>query len=454
MIITRHFIRIGDRMVHYRKAGSGPILLMVHQSPRSSAEYAALMEKWSTHFTCIAPDTPGFGQSDPLPGKPDITDFAHDVHELLDALGIERCAAYGFHSGAIILMTAIKRRPDRFTRVAMGGYAVWTREERDLFGDAYLPTFHPSDYGEHLTWLWNRILEQSWFFPWFATDGTHRLTISHADPARVDAVVREMLDAGNAYKAGYGAVLRAPRDIPPPELRAPPCLITAYDGDPLQEHIDRLGAMPAGWDARKVATPDEHQQASLDHLLAGDHPETPTLPEVEDEGFVAVAAGGFAGLLHWRGDQSADELRVHQPGHAVAADSATNTLHIDLPGHGLSEDWTGKAPGDWNAWYAVIEAIKDRFGTATIAVPAPPPGNPARLYPDLTPDRFGTYLTTAWQIVRARHFFEPWYAVDAAHARPFDSAALTPERLATKHLELLRARSAEAWHRALLERDD
>ena len=63
MTITRHFIRVGNRRVHYRKAGSGPTLLMVHQSPRSSAEYEPLMEKWAQHFTCIAPDTPGFGQS-------------------------------------------------------------------------------------------------------------------------------------------------------------------------------------------------------------------------------------------------------------------------------------------------------------------------------------------------------------------------------------------------------
>jgi hypothetical protein len=453
MIITRHFIRVGERMVHYRKAGSGPILLMVHQSPRSSAEYEALMEKWAPHFTCIAPDTPGFGQSQPLPGDPDIEDFARAVHALLDALGVERCAAYGFHSGAIILMTALKLQPDRFTRVAMGGYAVWTRQEMALFGDAYLPPFHPSDYGEHLTWLWNRILEQSWFFPWFATDEAHRLGVAHADPARVDAVVREMLDAGNAYQAGYGAVLRAPRDIPPPDAAMPPCLITAYDGDPLQAHIDRLGDMPAGWEARKVTTPDEHQLASLDHLLAGDHPQMGALPEAEDEGFAAIEADGFDGLIHWRGDRAADTLLLHEPGRALASDPGPDTLRVDLPGHGLSDDWTGEVPKDWGGWAAVIAAIEDRFGIEHTAIPAPPSGDPARLYPDLTPDRFGAYLTTAWQVVRARHFFEPWYEADAAHARAFDPADLAPERLAAEHRDLLRARSARAYHRALLDKD-
>ena len=61
--ITRHILTIPGtgRKVHYRRCGEGPALLMVHQSPRSSAEYSALMQAWGQHFTCIAPDTPGFG---------------------------------------------------------------------------------------------------------------------------------------------------------------------------------------------------------------------------------------------------------------------------------------------------------------------------------------------------------------------------------------------------------
>ena len=83
------------------------------------------------------------------------------------------------------LVTALKRHPDFFTGLAVGGYAIWTPEEMAVFGEAYLPPFVPSAYGEHLTWLWNRILEQSWFFPWFDVRGAKRgcrwrMTIRHA----------------------------------------------------------------------------------------------------------------------------------------------------------------------------------------------------------------------------------------------------------------------------------
>ena len=69
----------------------------------------------------------------------------------------------------VILVAALRRHPDLFRCLAIGGYAVWTPEEMAIFGESYLPEFHPSGYGEHLTWLWSRMLEQSWVFPWFDT---------------------------------------------------------------------------------------------------------------------------------------------------------------------------------------------------------------------------------------------------------------------------------------------
>lgn len=313
MSITRHFIRVGNRRIHYRKAGSGPTLLMVHQSPRSSAEYEPLMLKWAKHFTCIAPDTPGFGQSDALPGNPDINDFAIALIELLDALGIERTAAYGFHSGGIILVSAVTRHPERFTALATGGYAVWTPEEMAIFDRDYLPPFQPSAYGEHLTWLWNRIIEQTWFFPWFDVRDGARISMAHDDPVRTDAVIRDMLDSGDAYRAGYGAVLRAPRDIPAPDAPTIPVLIAAYNGDPLQAHIARLGALPPSWRAQAVATPADLEAACLAHLRAAPPILCPVIAESTDGGFVHITCDGFDGLIHWQGDRAADTILVHAP---------------------------------------------------------------------------------------------------------------------------------------------
>lgn len=434
----------GPRRVHYRVAGSGPPLLMVHQSPRSSAEYEALMGDWSDRFTCIAPDTPGFGQSDPLPGEPEIDDFARATLAFLDALGVERCAAYGFHSGAIILMRALRLEPKRFPTVAMGGYAVWTPAEHALFGDRYLPPFTPQPYGEHLTWLWNRMLEQSWAFPWFDLRAEARLSVAHDDVARVDQAVREMLDAGEHYRAGYGAVLRATRDLPAPAEPVPPTLITAYDGDPLQAHLDRLGDLPEGWRAHPVATVAKHRAASLAWLTAADMPPCPPLARSEREGFVWVDAAGFAGLLHWRGEGGT--LTVAAPGRSTSTTDAA--LALDPPGHGLSDGWPD-APSTLDGWQAVVGAAAEALGATDIGWPDAPRGDPARLFPNLSPDRFGGHLTRAWGVIRAGWLFDPWYEVSAATARVFAPADLEPDALARDHLALLQATAARSFATAL-----
>jgi hypothetical protein len=414
---------------------------MVHQSPRSSAEYEALMLTWGEHFTCIAPDTPGFGQSDPLPGQSEIADFADALGEFVNALGLARCAAYGFHSGGIILVTALKRRAFEMSCLAVGGYAIWTPDEMRIFGDSYLPEFHPSAYGEHLTWLWNRMLEQSWFFPWFDLRDAARLPGAHADLPRVHQAVIEMLDAGNAYQAGYGAVLRAPRDIPPANTLTPPVLISAYDGDPLQAHIDRLGAMPNGWEARKVGTPALHQGASLEFLLA--HADTvpcPPLAEDANEGWLAL----HGGLIHWRGARGAERLILHAPA-AEAVEPEPGMLTLDAPGHGLSSSFPDLQPSE------VVEDAAAALGAERILWPGAPKGDPALLYPDLAPDRFGAHLLRAWSAARAEAIFAPWYEASAARAVPVDPSALEPQSIALRARARLRAgAAARRWHDTLV----
>lgn len=440
MRVTRHFVDVGQRRVHYRRAGSGPALLMIHQSPRSSSELVPLMQIWGQYFTCIAPDTPGFGQSAPLADQNATIDaFADALNDLVAALGLTQVAAYGFHSGAAIVELAVRRNPRLYAAVALGGYPVFSDAERAAFAGAYLPPLQPTPYGEHLVWLWNRLLEQSWFFPWYAVRPDARMAVAHADVARVDALAREMLDAGDAYRVGYGAVLQAEPDGPEAARAAPdgpPLLISAYDGDPLQAHIDRIAHLPRQWQTRKVATPAEHQALSLEFLQrhSGNAPPVGQLGECATEGF--IDSNGSA--IHWLGTGGGD-LWLHAPGSEAAAPASG--LAIDLPGHGLS--------GDGDHFEAVIAGIGAHFGCWKVHRPGVPVGDINALYPDLGPDRFGSHLTRAWGIVRARQLFAPWYQADAAHARDFTTDDITPARLAIAHRALLRARSAPAYHQYL-----
>lgn len=472
-MISRHFIDVanpdgGLRRVHYRTCGSGPPLLMVHQSPRSSAEYADLMQRWAADFTCIAPDTPGFGDSRALPlATPECEDYADAVIAFLDALGIAKTHAYGFHSGAIILVTAARHHPERFTALACGGYAVWTDAERADFGARYTPAFLPLGYGEHLAWLWGRLLEQSWFFPWYRTEEAARLGMAHADPARVHPIVMEVLAAGDSFSKGYAAVLRANRDVPPPGAPTVPVWISAYDGDPLKAHLARLGELPASWRVEPVATPVALEAGARAWLLR--HPADPAslAAGAGDEGFISVCAGGFSGQLHWRGDRDSKSLFLHAPGSAVSA-APDGCFALDLPGHGLSDPWPD-ASRHLADWAAVVQAalpqppemvIGEGWGAMLAeqlgAKPAARPAGDlaawrAQGLADLTPDRDGLYLLRAWRQVRAEAFFAPWFMVSAATARPFAAADASPEELALRHLALLRAQAARPYLNACLD---
>ena len=465
-MISRHFIDVhnadgSQRRVHYRKAGSGPLLLMVHQSPRSSAEYAELMLRWAADFTCIAPDTAGFGDSAPLPHEnPECEDYADALIAFLDALGLDRVAAYGFHSGAIILVTAARRHASRFSGIACGGYAVWTAAEKADFGAGYTPPFRPLPYGEHLAWLWGRVLEQSWFFPWYRAEPGSRLAMAHADPQRVQPIIMECLSAGDNFSKGYAAVLRANRDIPAAGEPTPPVLIAAYDGDPLKAHLARLGTLPVNWSMRPLATPAELEDASRSFLLQHPAPFAELAADAADEGFATVSTSGFTGQIHWKGS---GDLFLHAPGSALTS-APDGMLAIDLPGHGLSGIWSGDT--DLAHWVDVVtaalealdarpasvlgqgwsstlaSAVAARIGAAWVQT-ATPSGSladwRAHGLPDLTPDSDGTHLLRAWRAVRAGVLFDPWFAPSAATALPFQPCDLAPETLATRHLALMRA---------------
>lgn len=448
-MITRHILTIrkvdgsAPRKVHYRRCGNGPVLLMIHQSPRSSKEYEAQMLKWGEHFTCIAPDTAGFGQSDPLVfadgEEPHMDHFAHALCEFIEALGIAPALTYGFHSGAIIAVSAMKQRPDLFRALALGGYAIWTQKEMEIFGDKYLQPFHPSAYGEHMTWLWSRIMEQSWFFPWFDSRDVARLPNAHQDLDNAQAWADDFLDSGDAYRAGYGAVLRANRDLPTGGSEMPPGLITAYFGDPLQEHIDRLETLPEGWEAYKVDTPQDQLDASLEFLLqhvdgegAGD------LPEDDNEGWLAIDGG----LIHWKGKRGAARLILHAPAGELA-EPGPDEIAIDLPGHGQTDDFADVV--------AVIEQAKQDLGASQVVYPDLPVGDPQRLYPDLTPDRYGSHFQRAWIAARTEAFFAPWYEAKRDHATTIDQNAITPAAIHARAVARLRAgrEAAIKCHQAL-----
>src|ERR1700729_251115 len=88
--------------VFYREAGreGAPKLLLLHGFPSSSHMFRDLIPKLADRFHIVAPDLPGFGQSD-MPGRGATFDrIAGTIDRFLEIIGFDRYAVYVFDYGA------------------------------------------------------------------------------------------------------------------------------------------------------------------------------------------------------------------------------------------------------------------------------------------------------------------------------------------------------------------
>ncbi|MBK6596711.1 MAG: alpha/beta fold hydrolase [Proteobacteria bacterium] len=248
--ISRHFASIldgrwGDRQVHYRRCGSGPLVILLHQSPLSSRDMVSTMQRWGQHFTCIAPDTPGFGLSDPLGvDRAEVADIAQAQIEFFDALGVGKAAVYGFHTGAMVAAGLAQHFPERVICAVANGYVLLTEQDRADILANYLPSLEPKWDGSHLTWLWSRMREQTIFFPWYRKGLADRLDFDVPAPEMLQAAALDMLRSGDHYRVGYRAAFTMRSDQALREMRVP-VLVTAAKTDVLAQHLPRIRAKAA-----------------------------------------------------------------------------------------------------------------------------------------------------------------------------------------------------------------
>ena len=146
--------------VHFREAGSGPAVVLLHWGPGTSAQYSAIVDELAAQgFRAIAPDLPGFGNSLRRQGHWSVGDFADSVAECLAAWDLPRCALLGGHLASLIAMEVARRAPARLAMVALDGTPVWDEAlRRDILKKATPTPMVLREDGEHLKELWKHLL--------------------------------------------------------------------------------------------------------------------------------------------------------------------------------------------------------------------------------------------------------------------------------------------------------
>ena len=99
MHIKKGYVSTSFGQVHYRVCGNGKPIVLLHPSPRSSVIFEKLMLTLGESYQVFAPDTLGFGYSDPLPQKFNFFDLADSIYEFVKYLSLNEITIFGLHTG-------------------------------------------------------------------------------------------------------------------------------------------------------------------------------------------------------------------------------------------------------------------------------------------------------------------------------------------------------------------
>jgi len=205
MNIRRRFLTLpSGYQIHYRMAGKGPAMILMHPSPNSSESLIGAIEAFSEIYTCIALDTPGYGISDDsVPDKTLLWGYADAIAKVLDVFGLEDAFIYGAATGAQIGVQFARKYPQRTRLLIMDAAAHFSEEDLNQIEAGYFVDLTPKRDGSHLLAAWDASRHLSVFFPWHSERLDQRIHAGVAPPELIQHGVNQMLRAGTNYKDAY-----------------------------------------------------------------------------------------------------------------------------------------------------------------------------------------------------------------------------------------------------------
>jgi pimeloyl-ACP methyl ester carboxylesterase len=131
--------------IHYVIGGSGEPLVLVHGFGQNWYMWNRLLPELSKHFTVIAPDLRGVGESDKPAGGYDKKTMATDIHELVKKLGYNSIKLAGHDIGLMVAYAYAAQYGNEVKKLALM--------------DALLPGVEP---------VWSDLSGKLWWFGFFS----------------------------------------------------------------------------------------------------------------------------------------------------------------------------------------------------------------------------------------------------------------------------------------------
>jgi pimeloyl-ACP methyl ester carboxylesterase len=107
-------LKINEHTLHYDDFGEGPAVLLIHGFPLCRMMWKPQVEPLvDAGYRVILPDLRGFGDSEGGGSTVQMDDFADDIIQLLDYLGVDRAIIGGMSMGGYVLFNLLERYPQR-----------------------------------------------------------------------------------------------------------------------------------------------------------------------------------------------------------------------------------------------------------------------------------------------------------------------------------------------------
>lgn len=130
-------------------------------SPKSGLIYKRFIKEAATDRIIVAPDYPGFGDSDPPPETPHVTieDYAASMWKVVEklALGQGPFDLLGYHTGSMVAAEMAKQTSEKVSNIIMISAPVFTPLELTQKQEAYKP-IAIDEAGTRFKTMWEMVM--------------------------------------------------------------------------------------------------------------------------------------------------------------------------------------------------------------------------------------------------------------------------------------------------------
>ena len=161
--VRRRYIPGKYGQLHLRESGQQSqktTIICLHMAPKSGRSFHQILPYLASDRLVIAPDYPGYGESDCPPEKPHVRveDYAAAIGEVIAHLNLKAVNLIGYHTGSMVAVEVARQHPTLVKKLINISAPIFTELELDHFYKYFAPI--PLDEeGARFRIMWERIMK-------------------------------------------------------------------------------------------------------------------------------------------------------------------------------------------------------------------------------------------------------------------------------------------------------